>query len=93
LAFLRAPKIELDESTLKIGAVQIPRAELGTAAALIDESARTARGPELNPSAFVLFRGTTRSLVRIAVKSKSDPTPYWLVSSRNAEKFAAALNS
>ncbi|MEN9660332.1 MAG: hypothetical protein RLZZ443_261 [Actinomycetota bacterium] len=93
LAFVRAPKIELDESTLKIGSVQIPRAELGGAEALVDDAARKARGPALSPAAFVLFRGTTRSLVRIVVTSKSDPTPYWLVSSRKAEKFAAALNS
>jgi hypothetical protein len=92
LTFVRAPRIQLDESMLKIGSVQIPRAELGAAEALTDEAARTARGPGLSPAAFVLFRGTTRSLVRIQVVSKSDPTPYWLVSSRKAEKFAAALN-
>ncbi len=92
LAFIRAPRIELDATTLKIGSVQIPRTELGAAEALLDDAARAARGPGLSPAAFVLFRGTTRSLVRVQVKSKSDPTPYWLVSSRKAEKLAAALN-
>lgn len=71
----------------------IPRAELGKALALKDAEARLARGPELDPAAFVLFRGTTQKLVKIEVVSKNDPTPYWLISSRKPERFAEALNA
>ena len=91
-AFAKAPSIVVTADSLCVGDVAIPRGELGSALALTGIDARLARGPELDPGAFVLFRGTNQKLVRVAVVSKSDPTPYWLFSTRKPESLAAALN-
>ncbi|MFM5968586.1 MAG: DUF3093 family protein [Micrococcales bacterium] len=92
LALVRAPWITVTPTTLSVGGVNIPRSELGGVEVLRDAAARAARGPELNPSAYVLFRGTTRTLVRIQISSDVDPTPYWLISSRRPEALANALS-
>ena len=91
-AFAKAPSIVVTAEFLSVGDVAIPRSELGTAVALAGTPARLARGPDLDPKAFVLFRGTNQTLVRVPVVSASDPTPYWLFSSRSQERLAAALN-
>lgn len=91
--FFTAPMIRVTEDELHVGKVSILRAEIAGIEALEGESARRARGPELDPSAFVVFRGTTQRLVRIGISSKVDPTPYWLVSSRRPFELTRALES
>lgn len=93
LAILNAPRIVVTKDALTVGKAVIPRSELGNAEVLTGEEARRARGPELHPGAFVLFRGTTQKLVRVAVVSKLDPTPYWLISSRRPAQLAEALKN
>lgn len=93
LAIFTAPRITVTDDSLTVGNASIPRAEIAGASDLIGEEARRARGPELHPQAFVVFRGTTQKLVKVEIASKVDPTPYWLVSSRRPAKLAKALNS
>ena len=93
LALLRAPSISVTDTDFRVGKVSIPRAEIGAIEVLKDEASRHARGPGLDPKAYVLFRGTTRNLVRVHLVSAVDPTPYWLVSSRKPEQLAAALGA
>ena len=91
LALARSKSIELTSESLRVGNASIPLAQLGDAQALRQEDARLARGPKLNPAAYVLFRGTTQKLVQLEIVSSQDPTPYWLFSSRTPERFVEAL--
>lgn len=93
LALLSSPRIVVTSESLTVGKATIPRNELGSIEILTGEDARRARGPELHPQAFVLFRGTTQKLVRVGVISKVDPTPYWLISSRRPTQLAEALKN
>jgi hypothetical protein len=93
LAILRSKTIEVTTDELVIGNVRIPRSELGKAVALSGEDARLERGPKLNPAAYVVFRGTTQKLVKVTVSSRTDPTPYWLFSTRKPDALAEVLNS
>ena len=91
--FVTAPVIRVTKDDLFVGKAFIPRAEITGVDALEGEAARRARGPELDPRAFVVFRGTTQRLVRIRISSTVDPTPSWLVSSRRPAALVQALES
>lgn len=50
-----------------------------------------ALGVALHPLAFVVQRPWIRRGVRIVLNDPDDPTPYWVVSSRNPERLREAL--
>ena len=91
--FFTAPLIRVTKDALHVGKASIPRTEIASIDTVEGQAARRARGPELDPSAYVMFRGTTQRLVRIRISSKVDPTPYWLVSSRRPLELTLALES
>jgi hypothetical protein len=50
-------------------------------------------GPYADPEAFVVQRPWISGAVQVRVADDADPTPYWLISTRNPERLAAALSS
>ena len=57
------------------------------------EEARTARGTDLDARAFLMLRPWAKCAVRIDIHDESDPTPYWLVSSKRPMELAEALGT
>lgn len=51
------------------------------------------RGPLLDALAFLMLRPWEPRLVKVIIDDPDDPTPYWLVSSKDPQALAAALNS
>jgi hypothetical protein len=51
------------------------------------------RGPKLEPAAFKVFQGTVKTAVKIEISDPSDPTPYWIISTRKPIQLASALES
>ncbi|GAB3222606.1 DUF3093 domain-containing protein [Glycomyces halotolerans] len=51
-----------------------------------------ALGVALHPLAFVVQRPWLRRGVRVRLDDPEDPTPYWVVSSRNPERLREALS-
>ena len=47
----------------------------------------------MDPAAFVLHRTWVGPMVLVVLDDPDDPTPYWLISSRDPEKLIAALRS
>ena len=88
---LTTPTIEVDDSRLRAGSAEIPRELIAEAHPHRDEEAGAERGPRLDARAWLLLRGWISPVVRIQLDDPSDPTPYWLVSSRRPEELAAAL--
>jgi hypothetical protein len=41
--------------------------------------------------AWLLIRGYISPIVRIQITDPNDPAPYWIVSTRNPQKLAAAI--
>lgn len=93
LVLMRSQTVEVTDQELRVGSVRIPRSELGNALAVTGEYARLERGPRLNPQAFLLLRGTSQKLVKVELRSATDPTPYWLFSSRHPERVVQALEA
>ena len=86
-----APVIEIDEAGLAVGDIQLPLANIGAVTAVPATEAFRERGPELNPMAFRRFQSSVRTMVKVEVLDAEDPTPYWLVSTRNPELVKTAL--
>ena len=89
---MNSPIIELDSQQLRVGRARIPLKLLGKAEFISKREAFTERGPKLNIRAFIKFQFGVSTMVKVTIKDKNDPTPYWLFSSHQAEFVAALLN-
>ena len=84
--------VSIDENVLRVGKAWIDRKFIGTALPLNREEMRRARGIELNPSAYVELRGWISTGVKIEINDPEDPTPYWLISSKQYKELTSAIN-
>ena len=50
------------------------------------------RGQNADPAAFNATRFWVSTGVKVELKDKNDPTPYWLIASRKPKQLAVALN-
>jgi hypothetical protein len=75
------------------GRARLPLWAVGDVVPLAADQARTARGTEADPRAFLLVRGYINPMVRVAVNDPADPVPYWLVSTRRPDELSAALSA
>jgi hypothetical protein len=86
-----APVVEVRDGTLKAGKAHIPLELLGTPQSFTGSAATLERGQRLDARAWLCLRGWIDPVVKIPLEDPNDPTPYWLVSSRNPEGLKAAL--
>ncbi|HEU4669058.1 MAG TPA: DUF3093 domain-containing protein [Arthrobacter sp.] len=91
LLILSTPTILVTENTLAVGRATIERRFVGAAQPFRGEEATAERGTRLNGLAFLCIRGWIDPVVKIDITDPSDPTPYWLASTRRPDKLAAAL--
>lgn len=89
---LTAPVIEVHDGMLRAGRAEISLAHTGEAVAAFDSDARIERGTGLDARAFLVIRGWVQPVVKVPITDPTDPTPYWLVSSRRPDELAAAIN-
>jgi len=89
---ITSPTIELHDGMLRAGRAEIAVAHTGHAVAAYDADARAETGVRLDARAYLVIRGWVKPVVRIPIEDPTDPVPYWLVSSRNANELAAAIN-
>lgn len=88
---LTTPRIEVTATALRAGRATLPREFVGEATALHGQDAFIARGQELDARAFTLLRGFVKDVVRVENTDPHDPAPYWVISTRHADRLAAAL--
>jgi hypothetical protein len=88
-----APVIEVKDGTLTAGKARIPVELLGAASVFRGDAATLQRGQRLDARAWLCLRGWVDPVVKIPLEDPDDPTPYWLVSSRNPEGLKAALSA
>ena len=55
------------------------------------EETRRVHGVDADARAFLLTRPYLHRSVQVPLHDPSDPTPYWLLSTRHPERLAAAL--
>lgn len=91
IVWTKSPRITLTTEELQVGVAKLPLAEIQEFGVVRGEQAQIERGPNRHPKAFVSLRGTASKLVKISLASEIDPTPYWLIGSRNPERLVQAV--
>jgi hypothetical protein len=86
-----APRVEVADGWLQAGRARISGEFLAGAEPLDPDATRRVAGPEANARAYLLLRPYLKRAVRVTVRDDRDPTPYWLVGSRDPEHLAAAI--
>lgn len=85
------PVVEVDDELFVAGRARLPRTVIAAVSAFTGAEATAQRGVQLDARAWLLLRGWIPGLVRVELDDPSDPTPYWLVSTRHPDELAAAL--
>ncbi|GAA3866044.1 DUF3093 domain-containing protein [Leifsonia kafniensis] len=88
---LTSPRIEVADGILTAGHARISVDQLGDVDCFDGAEATAERGPRMDMRAWLLLRGWISSIVRIQIADPGDPAPYWIVSTRNPQKLAAAI--
>lgn len=88
-----SPVIEVTDGMLRVGRARIERSFVGAVTAHRGADATAERGTRLDARAYLVLRGWLPGVARIEIVDDADPTPYWLVSTKNPEALAAALTS
>jgi hypothetical protein len=66
---------------------------VGSVTPLRKSEVRRRLGPDADPRAFVLYRSYVDEAVEIAVSDPADTHPYWLVSTHDAAKLTAMIET
>lgn len=77
--------------TLYAGRARLPFDAISRSAVVPATAKQAAMGRQLDPEAFVVHRGYIPTMVIVVLDDPLDPTPYWLISTRDPEGLAAAL--
>jgi len=93
LATLSAPTIEVANGVLRAGNARIPLSFVGEVTVARRDDARHARGPGLDARAHIVLRPDIDPIARIDLLDPDDPAPYWVVSTRQPERLAAAISA
>lgn len=92
LAWAGRLRIAVADGELRVDDAHVPIALLGEAEVLDAAGLRAALGPELDPLAFVVRRPWVPRAVLVTLEDPADPTPYWIVSTRDPDRLLAALD-
>lgn len=90
--WIGSSQVLVREGILYAGSAQIAITHLGTAEPLDRDATRRVHGVEANARAFLLTRPYISRSVQVQIEDPSDPTPYWLISTRHPRQLAAALS-
>lgn len=90
---LMAPVIYLQGKLLRVGKAEIALGQLGKIEIIEKSRIFEERGPLLNSAAYRVFQGSVRTALKVQVLDNSDPTPYWLFSSRRPAELAEAIEN
>ena len=93
LLLLGSPVIEVTDTHFVAGKARLPLGLVGAVTSAAGDDARLQRGQLLDARAYLLIRGWIDPVVRVEVDDAADPTPYWLVSTRNPPAVTAALQA
>ena len=82
----------VDGAGVRAGPAVLPWSAVGRAVALDADGTRLARGPQGDPSAYLLLRpGVGPGAVVVEVTDPEDPHRTWLVASRHPQELASAI--
>ena len=91
ILLVTTPAVEVDDALFTAGRARLPRSAIASATSFTGAEAIEQRGTALDARAWLLLRGWIPGVVKVQLDDPSDPTPYWLVSTRHPAELAAAL--
>jgi hypothetical protein len=86
-----SPRVDVADGWLRAGRAQIAGEFIGEAHPLDAAETRRVAGPAADVRAYLLLRPYLKRSVKVAVRDDRDPTPYWLVSTRDPEHLVEAI--
>jgi len=91
ILLVTTPAVEVDDALFTAGRARLPRSAIASATSFTGAEAIEQRGTALDARAWLLLRGWIPGVVKVQLDDPSDPTPYWLVSTRHPAELAKAL--
>ena len=82
----------IQDDFLYVSQAKIDLKYLKNAKALTEAEFKKLIGADADPAAFLATNFWVKTAVKIEVNDKTDPTPYWLISSRRADELAKKLS-
>ncbi len=86
-----SPVVEVDDSGFAVGDSLLPLSVITDAVAVSAKQSFEERGVKLSPGAYVRFQISVKTHVKIFIADKNDPTPYWLIATRDPERVVEVL--
>ena len=98
LIALSRTKVEVVEDSrggriIRAGDAQLPASVVDRTLVIPPTAKQAALGRQLDPAAFVIHKGWIPTMAMLVLDDPLDPTPYWLVSSKNPQELLEALGS
>lgn len=91
--FTASPVIEVSNETLKAKNAVIERKFLGEVTVIPKTEVFEELGQKLDARAWLAIQASVKGLVKVEITDPQDPTPYWLISTRNPEVLAKELGN
>lgn len=87
-----APLVILSETEFSAKGATIEKKFLGKVEVIPRERVFAELGTNLDARAWLSIQASIKGLLKVEVNDPEDPTPYWLVSTRNPERLAKLIN-
>lgn len=91
LMIYSSPRIQIIDGSLVVNQAHLRVEEILKVEPISAEDMFEARGRKLDARAFLALQSSVKTGIRITLRPSSDPTPYWLVSSRRAQQICSIL--
>jgi hypothetical protein len=91
LMIAKSARILVSEHVLQVANASIDRKFIAAVSVISKEEGFAERGRNLDPRAWIHFQGSVKTLVKVEINDSSDPTPYWLFSTRKPSELKKVL--
>jgi len=89
--YFASPILEITENELICKGARIDRKFLGSVQNIPRKEIFEQLGQKLDARAWLAIQPSVKGLLKIEILDQNDPTPYWMVSSRNVERVKNLL--
>lgn len=91
LQFFSSPVLKVADGQFQAKEASIELKNLGAIEVIPKDEVFLELGRNLDARAWLAIQASVKGLVKVEIKDENDPTPYWLVSTRNPQGLMAAL--
>lgn len=86
-------RLEIAGGELRVRGAHLPLRYVSGAVALDGDTLRRVVGREGDPAAYISIRPWIGPGVQVWIDDEEDPTPYWVISSRNPDRLVTAVRT